>query len=353
MQRYLFPVVSYSAQDDFQLYAQMFQKEGFRLIQVKNEKLLLTADAVVLYCDDTVLNGAVNDSYIRTAARRDIPVVLIHSDHFDPEYRRLFDENQLIDAGRVSFDELRTIIDENKPYAKKEAKPRKQSNILPAFLLLLTLFFAGMLIWRISEAAFAQPSDNSAEASPVTAQASDAVVQVYAIGSMSEESWRGCGFAVNEDGYIVTNAHVIDHAAVGYKIVYRQTAYEARLVSRDEIQDVALMKIDTRTSRTLQFTRTVPEAGDTLYTVGYPGRQKLTVLEGAWLGGEIMDENGMTYTRIQMPLEAGISGSPVIDSSGNVVGIASAISTSTDNLAYIVSAETALDFLSSSLFIGG
>ena len=352
MQRYLFPLVSYSAQDDFQLYAQMFQKEGFRLIQVKNEKLLLTADAVVLYCDDTVLNGAVNDSYIRTAARRDIPVILIHADAFDPEYRQLFDESQLIDAGKVSFEGLRTIIDENKPFARKETKPRKESNILPVILLLVTLFFAGMLIWRISQAAFDHPKENAAEVSPVTSQAEDAVVQVYAIGSMSEESWRGCGFAVNEDGYIVTNAHVIDHAAVGYKIVYRQTAYEAKLISRDEIQDVALMKIDTRTSRTLQFTRTLPDPGDTLYTVGYPGKQRLTVLEGVWLGGDIQDENGMTYTRIQMPLEAGVSGSPVIDTDGNVVGIASAVSTSVDSLAYIVSAETALDFLSSSLFIG-
>ena len=77
----------------------------------------------------------------------------------------------------------------------------------------------------------------------------------------------------------------------------------------------------------------------------------LTVLEGKALGEKIRFEQGISYMPIKMALKSGISGSPVLDSEGRVAGIASAVSTQDENLSFMVSSDTAKDFLKDYLFI--
>jgi serine protease Do len=159
------------------------------------------------------------------------------------------------------------------------------------------------------------------------------------------------GFAVDPAGYIVTNAHVVEHASVSYRVVYREQTYEAEVAAVSETQDIALIKVNQPLKNILVFEEEKPQEGETIYAIGYPGNQKLTMLEGTYNGIQAVYDGGMTYTGITMPLKQGISGSPVVNAKGKVIGIASAVSLSDENAAWMVDSATARQFLKDWLFL--
>ena len=170
---------------------------------------------------------------------------------------------------------------------------------------------------------------------------------------MNEEAWRGCGFVIDENGYIVTNAHVVDHAAVKYYAVYRENRYEAEVIAVDDKEDIALIRIHTPTRYKLKIADRTPSEGDPLYAAGYPGDQKFTVLSGSAAGSPMTFTSGITYTPLHMALRSGISGSPVLNEAGEVAGIASAVSLDDENLSFMVPCEMVQDFLKDHLFVDG
>ncbi len=347
MRKILFPLYMNADKDDFSFYEKAFAKEGFQFAQAFEEKLLLRADAVLLYGNEEIMHDETKASLLKTALERDVMVILVHADRM----ASLKETEGVIDAAKISFSDLKTLIDERqKDIFRKAEPPEKGSNFLNLFAIALTALLAVLLIWKGASMAF-ENETVSVEAKRISTQTELAVVRVYAVGSMNDEAWRGCGFAVNDDGYIVTNAHVVEHAAVSYYVMYRENRYEAKVVQISEDEDIALIRINTPTRYNLRFADIPPERDDPLYTVGYPGDQKLTVLEGKSLGDTIRFENGVSYMPIQMALKSGISGSPVLDEEGRVAGIASAVSTKDENLSFMVSSDTAKDFLKDYLFI--
>lgn len=347
MRKILFPLYMNADKDDFSFYEQAFVKEGFQFARAVEEKLLLRADAMVLYGNEAIMLDETKASLIKTAKERDIPIILLRADQI-PSLR---ETEGVIDAAKISFSSLKELIDERqKDIFRKVEEPSKGSRFLNLFAIMITALLAGLLIWKGASLTF-DTETVSPQAQRISRQTELAVVRVYAIGSMNDEAWRGCGFAVNDDGYIVTNAHVVDHYAVSYYVMYRENRYEAEVIRISEDEDIALIHIDTLTHFNLRFADSPPEKDDPLYTVGYPGNQKLTVLEGKALGDKIRFEQGISYMPIQMALKSGISGSPVLDSEGRVAGIASAVSTQDENLSFMVSSDTAKDFLKDYLFI--
>lgn len=143
--------------------------------------------------------------------------------------------------------------------------------------------------------------------------------------------WTGTGFALN-DGYVVTNNHVVEKAKsikiYGLKGNF-DIAYKGIVVGVDKANDLALLKIETDSSL---FFGTVPysiklsmaEVGEDIFVLGYP----LTQL----LGNEIKLTNGIISSRtgfdgdvnnyqISAPVQPGNSGGPVFDKNGNIIGI--------------------------------
>ncbi|MCR4770707.1 MAG: trypsin-like peptidase domain-containing protein [Oscillospiraceae bacterium] len=153
-------------------------------------------------------------------------------------------------------------------------------------------------------------------------------------GQTTSGAISGSGFIVSRDGYIVTNYHVIETAALnGYKVsvvMYDGSRYDAEIICGEEKNDVAMLKIDASDlpSVTIGDFDSV-RVGETVYTIGNPlGELTQTMTKGivSALERNISVEPNTVITMFQTDaaINSGNSGGPVFNSRGEVIGIVSA-----------------------------
>jgi S1-C subfamily serine protease len=134
----------------------------------------------------------------------------------------------------------------------------------------------------------------------------------------------GTGFFVSAEGHVLTNAHVVENCSsievpgpMGFKAV--------QLVAKDETNDLALLKTDLTPSR-VALLRTGIKLGEPVAAFGYPWRGLLSST-GNFTVGNVTSLTGVTddtrYLQISTPIQPGNSGGPLLDSSGNFVGVVS------------------------------
>ncbi len=145
-------------------------------------------------------------------------------------------------------------------------------------------------------------------------------------------SGAGSGFIISEDGYIVTNYHVIDGATAIRVTLNNGDSYDAKLVGGEELNDVAVLKIDGVSglkpvvlgdSDDLVVGETVCTIGNALGTLSFSqtsGNVSSTGRSITMSDGTVM--NNMIQT--ECTINSGNSGGPLFDSYGRVVGITSA-----------------------------
>jgi S1-C subfamily serine protease len=142
-------------------------------------------------------------------------------------------------------------------------------------------------------------------------------------GSMSS----GTAFAISQDGLLVTNAHV---AASCAEITVRQfdgTTTSASLLAADGTNDLALIKITSATPDFAQL-RGAPEIrqGENVIAVGFPLHDMLsagTNLTTGTVSALAGIKNDSRRFQVSTPVQHGNSGGPLLDQSGNVVGVIS------------------------------
>jgi putative serine protease PepD len=145
----------------------------------------------------------------------------------------------------------------------------------------------------------------------------------------------GAGFVISSDGYIITNAHVVQRATkieVGFG-AGRTT--EAKLVGQDAGNDVALLKVDTskKNLKPLELgDSSKVEVGDAVVAIGNPFGLDRTVTTGivSALQRQLRAPNGFTIRDViqtDAAINPGNSGGPLIDARGKVIGINSQIET--------------------------
>jgi serine protease Do len=202
---------------------------------------------------------------------------------------------------------------------------------------------------RPSEAPQVLQQLNSALESLV-AKVSPAVVQILVTGyGAIEESNRsqtaliarqhavGSGVIVDSDGYIMTNAHVVEGA---HRIrvvlpmpsldfpqvepVGKEHILEAKLIGIHKESDLALLKIDQKNLPTLELgsTRRVHQ-GQLVFAIGSPEGLQNTVTMGvvSSVGRQPDPDRAMVYIQTDAPINPGNSGGPLIDMDGYVLGI--------------------------------
>jgi len=151
-----------------------------------------------------------------------------------------------------------------------------------------------------------------------------------------EATSLGSGFIISDDGYVVTNNHVISagnpasNGPVGQITVTMpdRKEYQARLIGRDPTTDIALLKIDARGLPFVNFgdsSRT--RVGDWVVAIGNPFALGGTVTAGIVsalhrnIGSGAYDK----YIQTDAAINQGNSGGPMFDMNGNVIGINSVI----------------------------
>ena len=153
----------------------------------------------------------------------------------------------------------------------------------------------------------------------------------------------GTGIIMSKDGYIVTNAHVIYDDEYGYgeassvqiQMSDEETTYDARIVAYDKEADIAVLKIGADNLTPAEFGDSSScEVGEMVVAIGNPlGLQfQNTVTCGiiSALDRKVtINDNTMTLIQTDTAINNGNSGGPLINSSGQVIGINSAKMSST------------------------
>lgn len=133
----------------------------------------------------------------------------------------------------------------------------------------------------------------------------------------------GTGFFITEDGYLVTNEHVVRGASL-VRILHHERLLDAKIVRVDPNNDLALLKVDAKVSALPLGASRAARLGDPVLTVGFPmpdlqGQEpKLTRGDISGLAG--FQDNPARF-QVSTPVQPGNSGGPLVDRKGNVVGV--------------------------------
>ena len=163
---------------------------------------------------------------------------------------------------------------------------------------------------------------------------------IFGRGGTSTATASGSGIIISEDGYILTNNHVVSSNTSESSLYYQiseatkvsvtlfndETEYEAKIVGQDEQTDLAVIKIEKNNLTKAEFADSDDvKVGEFAMAVGNPVNMTSTVTTGiiSAVNRKITDSDGKTYKCIQTDaaINSGNSGGALVNSEGKVIGI--------------------------------
>ncbi len=165
---------------------------------------------------------------------------------------------------------------------------------------------------------------------------------------------EGSGIIYTEDGYIITNAHVVEGASLIKVVLDNEDVYEAKLVGIDEDTDLALIKIEANGLTAIEIGDDDKLAvGDFVMAVGNPGGSEFSssVTFGIVSAKDrpLDIDGGYTMNTIQTDaaINPGNSGGALVNMNGELVGINSAkyVATGYEGLGFAITVEEALPII--------
>jgi serine protease Do len=202
----------------------------------------------------------------------------------------------------------------------------------------------------------------------ITDKVADSVVEIvtetvtysYFYGQAVSEG-AGSGVIIDDDGYIITNNHVIEDAKTISVTLRNGNEYDAKLIGADSDQDIALIKIEPKSSENLTVATFGDSdklsVGDKAVVIGNPlGKLGGTVTDGiiSALDRELtLDEKTMNLLQTNAAINPGNSGGGLFDGQGNLIGIvvakassSSSSSSSVEGLGFAIPINDAESILS-------
>jgi serine protease Do len=146
------------------------------------------------------------------------------------------------------------------------------------------------------------------------------------------EKALGSGVIISKDGYIITNNHVVSNATKIVVFTHDGKKYKAKLIGTDPKTDLAVIKIDAKNLKPITFTDSSNiEVGDIALAIGNPFGIGETVTEGI-ISGLNRNKVGINayenFIQTDAAINPGNSGGALVDLKGRLIGINSAILTS-------------------------
>ena len=168
-----------------------------------------------------------------------------------------------------------------------------------------------------------------------------------------DEQSLGSGFIVSEDGYVLTNAHVVADADEILVRLYDRRELKAKVVGTDDQTDIALLKIEANNLPTVKRGSSKDlKVGAWVMAIGNPFGFDHTVTAGivSAKGRNFRNENYVPFLQTDVAINPGNSGGPLFNTRGEVVGINSRISSepgrrSYAGLSFAIPAEVAWDVM--------
>jgi serine protease Do len=184
----------------------------------------------------------------------------------------------------------------------------------------------------------------------LVAQLGEAVVQVRTPGGL------GSGFIINEDGFLLTNFHVIEGETQISVEVYQQkngaldrkTFKQIRIVAINKFEDMALLKIEEKDAPKFKYVlmgaADAMAVGERVFAIGSPLGLERTVTEGI-LSTKTRQLAGELYLQTTTQINPGNSGGPLFNMSGEVIGITNMKITFGEGLGFAIPVESVKFFL--------
>lgn len=219
-----------------------------------------------------------------------------------------------------------------------EAQAQKQSLKIPSW---------APLVERAQPAVVVIRTEAVVEQAPVEVPGLPGPFRFFIPTPPERQRGQGSGFIINEDGYIITNQHVIDGAQkIKVTVGLNPREYDATIIGADELLDIALLKIKADEKEKVKWPF-LPlgdsdklRLGDNVMALGSP----LGLVQSVNVGivshkhrGGIRPSGRDLYTeliQLQIPINPGNSGGPVLDDAGRVVGVSESILASGQAIAF-------------------
>ncbi len=156
-----------------------------------------------------------------------------------------------------------------------------------------------------------------------------ATVQTTAYGQTRTGSSGGSGFILSQDGYVVTNCHVVENASAVQVTLSTGDEYEAKVIGSDKLNDVALLKIEATNLPAVKIGSSDNLAiGDMVCAIGNPLGSLTATLTVGYVSGKdrqvTTDNTTINMIQTDAAINSGNSGGPLFNMYGEVVGITSA-----------------------------
>ncbi|MBP3950285.1 S1C family serine protease [Bacillus suaedae] len=231
------------------------------------------------------------------------------------------------DEEEVEFEEPAPedfLFDEEETVDEKDKKRRKT-----VLFRVIGLIVAVVLILQVGNIWFNILSEESrelTETSEELSQQEDVSIYKEAVVAIQGNGGRGTGFSISDNGYILTNHHVVSQRQPLTVSFPNGDYFTAEIVESMEEPDLALLKVDGEDLPFLTLRSSDAKENEDIYVIGNPRLQTQIVNEGQILN----NENPFQRMRISNKILPGHSGSPVIAQNGEVVGVVYARSLGTE-----------------------
>ena len=181
-------------------------------------------------------------------------------------------------------------------------------------------------------------------------QLGEAVVQVRT------PSGLGSGFFINEEGFLMTNFHVIEgETQISIEVYHqlngqleRKTYKQVRIVAMNKFADLAFLKIEDKDAPRFKYVQVGSSdalaVGERVFAIGSPLGLERTVTEGI-LSTKTRQLGGDLYLQTTAQINPGNSGGPLFNLNGEVVGVTNMKITFGEGLGFAIPSETVKYFL--------
>lgn len=185
------------------------------------------------------------------------------------------------------------------------------------------------------------------------------IPQLRQNGTQLQEIGGGSGFLVSSDGYIVTNKHVVADATAQYTVFTNDgKKYEAKVIDRDPVQDLAVIKIDGNNFPSLNFADSDQvKLGQSVIAIGnalaeFRNTVSLGIVSGLSRSITASDGQGNSESLDQLiqtdaGINSGNSGGPLLNLSGEVIGVNVAVANGANSIGFALSSNSVKNIVES------